>query len=152
MTNDDLVYTAEVPDGFSLEHGQVPQDVWANIRRWLSSNMLPSPPSVGEEQREEQDQASSASAAPDDATDPGLIRVPIPWEAGPQTQGRRIAQFGDRQYDYASDAAAKCADDASCPPIPDYLRRTLLIGDDVDRRRYTQCIINAYDADDDGIP
>jgi len=107
MTNDDLVYTAEVPDGFSLEHGQVPQDVWANIRRWLSSNMLPSPPSVGEEQREEQDQASSALAAPDDATDPGLIRVPIPWEAGPQTQGRRIAQFGDRQYDYASDAAAK---------------------------------------------
>lgn len=154
MTDDDLVYAADVPDGFSLEHDQVPQDVWANIRRWLSSIMLPSPPSVGEEERrQERDQASTAMAAPDDGTDSGLIRVPIPWEAGPQTQGRRIAQFGDCRYDYASDAAVKCVvDDASCPPIPDYIRRTLLIGDDVDRRRYTQCTINAYDADDDGIP
>jgi len=53
MTDDNLVYAAEVPDEFSLDHDQVPQDVWANIQRWLSSNMLPSPPSVGEEQRQE---------------------------------------------------------------------------------------------------
>ena len=67
MIDDNLVYAAEVPDGFSLEHDQVPQDVWANIQHWLSSDMLPSPPSIGEEQRQERDQASTASSAPDDA-------------------------------------------------------------------------------------
>jgi hypothetical protein len=88
MTDDDLVYAADVPDGFSLEHDQVPQDVWANIRRWLSSNMLPSPPSVGEEEgRQERDQASTAMAAPDDGTDSGLIRVPITLGGGSADAG-----------------------------------------------------------------
>jgi alkylated DNA repair dioxygenase AlkB len=89
--------------------------------------------------------------------------VPIPWETGPQTQGRRIAQFGDCRYDYASDTAVATAAatttcdaaDSSHPPvIPEYIRRTLLVSGierDDRRRKYTQCIINSYDADD-GIP
>jgi hypothetical protein len=120
MTNDDLVYTAEVPDGFLLEHGQVPQDVWANIRHWLSSDVLPPPPSppppsVGDRRKER----DALSALAHDAANTCPVRVPIPWEARPQTQWRRIAQFGNCRYHYASGAAVKCAD--ARPPVPDYV-------------------------------
>ena len=78
MTVNNLISSYEVlPDGLTLQHNQVDPEVWSKIKHWLSTDMLPS---------------SSVST--------NLIRVTIPWETGPQMQGRRIAQFGNCKYEY----------------------------------------------------
>ena len=166
MTNDYPVHDAtELPDGFSMEHGLVAPDVWENIRHWLSSDMLPSPPPTSPPPSSSSVVVVGGGGRCDGErgfSSWDMSLVPIPWETGPQTQGRRIAQFGDCRYDYASDTAVAAtttttcdAADSSHPPvIPEYIRRTLLVSGterDDRRRKYTQCIINSYDADD-GIP
>lgn len=138
---DSLKFTDETPDGFSLSHDEVSPEVWANIRRWLSSDMLPST-------EESNEKVGAAATMPPSAVASGencLTCVPIPWETGPQMQGRRIAQFGNCGYDYAADVAERR--DPSMNDVPDYIRRTLLSGEP-NFRQYTQCIINAYEAGD----
>lgn len=128
MTHD-LKLVPETPDGFSLEHDVVQPDVWATIQHWLSSNMLP------------------------DSSTNERIYVPIPWETGHQMQGRKVAQFGNCRYDYVADVADQFDnpsndDDDAPPPIPDYIRQTLLNGEQ-NCQQYTQCIINMYEANNE---
>lgn len=113
--------SSDLPSGFHLEHDAVLTETWEAIHHWLSSNMLPSV-----------------------ANDPtNLIHVPIPWETGEQMQGRKIAQFGSCKYDYTLDDAVLCAP-STIIPIPTYIRETILASEDIEH--YTQCIINAYEA------
>mmetsp|Transcript_10663 Transcript_10663/g.23574 ORF Transcript_10663/g.23574 Transcript_10663/m.23574 type:complete len:244 (-) Transcript_10663:579-1310(-) len=138
MMTSSLKFTDKIPDGFSLEHNQVQPEVWANILHWLSSDMLP---------------ASSTNMQEEAATvtiKEKSVCVPIPWETGPQMQGRKIAQFGNCRYDYVTDVAEHCApsstdDSGAPPPIPDYIRHTLLSREQ-NCQQYTQCIINMYEA------
>lgn len=133
MNRSSIKFTDENPDGFSLEHNQVRPGVWTNILRWLSSDMLPS---------------TSISRA----NHGKLMHVPIPWESGPEMQGRKVAQFGNCRYDYIADIAEQCdpspTNDASGAPqpIPDYIRQTLLSEHQHNCEQYTQCIINKYEA------
>jgi len=125
----------ELPDGFSLEHDTVQPEAWAKIEQWLSSNLLPPVPLPNA----------------DSITNNGLIHVPIPWQTG--SQGRKVAQFGNCKYDYVADEAIPC--DPSIHPIPEYIRHTLLgeasasssSSSSNDGEKYTQCIINVYEAD-----
>ena len=110
-----------LPSGFHLQH-TIPNTTWEIIQHWLSTNKLPS---------------SSADRK-------NLTYVPIPWESGPQMQGRKIAQFGNCRYDYIADTAVLCAMNN---PIPSFIRDSLL-GNENDQD-YTQCIINVYDADNE---
>lgn len=107
-----------MPEGFHIEHNAVRPEVWDRIHRWLSSGQLP----------------------PSEDSD-HLISIPIPWETGSQMQNRKIAQFGNCQYDYVNDIAAAC--DKTAAPIPRYICETLLSSDET---QYTQCIINCYEA------
>ena len=133
-----------IPDGLSIEHDQVDPELWANIRHWLSSDTLPSSAAVSNDAKQ-------------------LLMCKIPWETGPQMQGRRIAQFGNCKYDYTSDVAQYCKvsttinghdddeDDGCAPPIPNYIRQTLLKNcqNNSESEQYTQCIINMYNAENE---
>jgi hypothetical protein len=106
------------PNGFHIQHDAVQSEVWQTIRHWLSTNSLP--PSKNSE---------------------SVITISIPWETGAQMQHRKIAQFGNCKYDYIRDAATACGETS---PIPQYIRETLLSVHE--NEKYTQCIINWYDA------
>jgi len=132
----------ETPAGFSLEHDAVQPGVWETIRHWLSSGMLP------ESEYSAEEGETAAATMPNRS-----IYVPIPWETGPQMQGRKIAQFGNCRYNYDADIAEHRGDqlnvgDDLVPPIPDYIFHTLLDGEQ-GRRQYTQCIINVYEANNE---
>lgn len=138
-----------LPDGLTLQHNQVHPEVWSNIQHWFSTDMLPS---------------SSSSVSTN------LIRVPIPWETGPQMQGRRVAQFGNCKYNYRTDVAEYCDNDmssltsdnmtdnvdssccrSSIPPIPKYIQQHLLDNRQLHKKseQFTQCIINMYKAENE---
>lgn len=123
MTMNEIIPTGETPNGFCLEQNQVEPEVWANIQHWLTSDMLP----------------CSCSASP--AGEQSSTRVPIPWEMG--AQSRRVAQFGSCRYNYTADVVEHCPDGV-LPPIPQYIRQTLLGGVE-NAEQYTQCIINMYE-------
>lgn len=148
MTDNNCIHSDQVlPDGLTLQHNQVDPEVWSNIQHWLSTDLLPS---------------SSVST--------NLIRVPIPWETGPQMQGRRVAQFGNCKYNYKTDVAECCDNDmtfstsdnmtdnvdssccrSSIPPIPKYIQQHLLDNrqQHTKSEQYTQCIINMYKAENE---
>eukprot|EP00581_Thalassiosira_minuscula_P015693 CAMPEP_0183734258 /NCGR_PEP_ID=MMETSP0737-20130205/43328_1 /TAXON_ID=385413 /ORGANISM="Thalassiosira miniscula, Strain CCMP1093" /LENGTH=298 /DNA_ID=CAMNT_0025967709 /DNA_START=20 /DNA_END=916 /DNA_ORIENTATION=- len=146
------------PDGFSLEHNAVPQSVWEAIRHWLTSNMLPEIPMDENDNNNNNKKEHGASSKSKSSS--SLTHVPIPWETGPQMQGRKIAQFGNCHYDYIADVAKPCSSNHHrhhCPhPIPAYLKHALLDknnhgngtfekSNNSQQRQYTQCIINVYE-------
>mmetsp|Transcript_5947 Transcript_5947/g.11619 ORF Transcript_5947/g.11619 Transcript_5947/m.11619 type:complete len:260 (+) Transcript_5947:136-915(+) len=144
-----------MPNGFSIEHDVASPDVWESIQKWLSTNMLPSYPEpstpITATLKTGNNYMTEISSESEHKNE--LIEVPIPWETGRQMQQRKVAQFGNCNYDYVADIAVACEGDDSnsiSHPIPEYIRRVLLRPDKIeDTETYTQCIINLYEAENE---
>jgi len=144
---------SQPPPGFHLAHDAISEEAWNEIRTWLDLDW--DDPQLG---------FVFDDSDSDNPTVQHKSSSHIPWEISTLVQNRPVAQFGFR-YDYQQDFVASAA--SSMPEIPAMLKRLLLdplteqtnesdaeiqhlFQQQPQKQRvtFTQCIINAYGAND----
>lgn len=140
------------PVGFAMEQNVITEEKWNILQHWINTNEWLLVPS-NKHMNEEEENNNNFGLFP--------LKSAIPWEIGGQS--RKVAQFGDCRYNYEQSCVEFNSgndnnSDVTCkeeqqkimiPPIPEPLRSLLELDkyESCLKTKFTQCIINVYNAD-----